>query len=176
MARGSRPVDEEVTYAERPLRNDHHDDMLDLKALANRIAAMPQKERRALPLDEEAQEQLDILAASEPRPDRRRTLMRAKLLLGAADQDALQKALAGSSPTALRDRETVYWRTRIIAGGDQDLQTFIEAYPGSDRQALRTHARDARGTGPAAERAAARLLTALREGAAAGAEAGAAEE
>ena len=46
------------------------------------------------------------------------------------------------------------------------LQAFIEAYPGADRQGIRTSAREARGTGPAAARAQTRLLQQIRAAAA----------
>lgn len=140
---------------------------MDLKALANHLATLPQRVRRALPLDEELQEQLDLLARAAGRPDRRRLLMRVKLLLGALDLVALDAALSGKGPAAERDRECVRWRTRLIAGDDQDLQAFVEEQPRADRQAIRASIRDARGEGPAAARAQTRLLELLRAAAAA---------
>ena len=149
----------------RPIRSEHRAKMLDLKALANRIADMPQKARRALPLDDECQAQFDHLAACDPTPARRRSLMRAKLLLGRVDPLQLEAALVGKTSVAARDAEMVDWRTRILAGGDEDIQIFIERYPRSDRQALRANVREARQQGPAAQRAASRLLDQLRAGA-----------
>lgn len=165
MSRKTRAVDEEDQPSDRKVRSVHHDEMRDLKALTNRIAALPLKVRRTLPLDEETQACLDILAAAEPKPARRRTLMRAKLLMGGVDPELLEAALAGKTPEAAILEETLQWRSRIVAGGDDDLQAFIVRYPDSDRQAVRTNAREARGKGPVAERAMARLLTLLREAA-----------
>lgn len=155
----------------RPIRSEHHDAMLDLKALANRLAAMPEGQRRLLPLDEETQEALQMLKDAERRPSRRRLLMRARLLLGTADPEKLQQTLTGNTPAAARDRECIRWRTRILAGGDDDLQAFMERWPRADRQAIRANAREARGTSPAAARAQTRLLALIREAAALAAEA-----
>lgn len=165
MSRKTRAVDEEDEPSDRPVRSEHHDEMADLKALTMRIAALPLKMRRALPLDEETQAQIDQLAASEPRPDRRRTLMRAKLLVAQADQEALAAALAGKTPEAAWNEETLHWRDRIVAGGDTDIQAFLDVYPRADRQEIRTNAREARGKGPVAARALSRLLGSLRAGA-----------
>ncbi len=164
---GSEGVFEEAEpAARRAIRSEHRGQMLDLKELANRISAMPLGVRRGLPLDDEAQAQLDLLAVASG-SDRRRVLMRAKLLIGAADLVALQAALEGDTPAAARDRLCIQWRTRLIAGDDVVLQAFIERYPGADRQAVRTATRDARGPGPAGERAKSRLLQLVRDAAAA---------
>lgn len=148
--------------AGRPVRSEHRAKMLDLKALANRIAEMPLKVRRALPLDDECQAQFDHLAACAPTPARRRSLMRAKLLLGRVDPHRLEAALQGSTSAAAISETMVYWRTRIVAGGDADIQAFLEQYPAADRQEIRTSAREARGKGPAATRALGRMLDQLR--------------
>lgn len=147
----------------RPVRSEHRADMDELKALSNQIAAMPVGRRRALPLDADAQAQFDLLAAAEPKPDRRRLLMRAKLLLANVDPELLRAALAGDGPAARWESESVRWRQRLVAGDDALLQDFLQECPKGDRQALRTAAREARGTGPAATRAFARLLQLVRE-------------
>ncbi len=146
----------------RAIRSAHRGQMLDLKDLANRIASMPQGLRRTLPLDDEAQAQLDLLAASNG-SERRRVLMRAKLLLGAVDLVVLEAALQGDTPAAARDRDCVRWRTRLVEGDDAVLQAFMAQHPGADRQAIRASVREARGVGPVAERARGRLLGLLRE-------------
>jgi ribosome-associated protein len=165
MPRKERPEPEVEATPEptgRPIRSEHREAMMDLKDLANRIAKLPQAARRALPLDEELQEQLDRLANADPRSDRRRLLMRAKLLLGAVDLARLNAALAGDTATAAWERESVRWRTRILAGDDALIQEFVEAFPGADRQAIRTATREARGQGPVATRAHIRLLQLIR--------------
>ena len=73
----------------RPLRSEHRAETEALKDLANRIAKLSQGQRRLLPLSEEAQEQLDLLARSGNTPDRRRTLKRAQLFLAQADLETI---------------------------------------------------------------------------------------
>lgn len=167
---GAEVDDAPAPAARRAIRSEHRGQMLDLKELANRISAMPQGVRRSLPLDDEAQAQLDLLAVASG-SDRRRVLMRAKLLVGGADLVALAAALDGDTPAAARDRACIQWRARLVAGDDVVLQAFIERYPAADRQAVRTATRDARGAGPASDRAKARLLQLVREAAAAPGEA-----
>jgi ribosomal 50S subunit-associated protein YjgA (DUF615 family) len=166
-AAGTPGVAEPTEGGGRPIRSEHRAQMLDLKALANRIARLPERVRRALPLDEELQEELDRLAAAGLAPHRRRLLMRVKLLLGAVDLDRLHAVLDGNTDTAALERMLHQWRTRILAGDDTVLQGFIDTYPAADRQGLRTAAREARRQGPVAIRANARLLQLLREAAAA---------
>lgn len=156
------PEEPDAEPAGRLDRSVHRGQMLDLKALANRIAKLPLATRRTLPLDEDVQAQLDLLAAADPRSDRRRTLMRTKLLLGGVDLVKLEAALAGDTASAAWDRESDRWRTRIVEGDDLVLQAFMEAWPRADRQAIRTCAREARGEGPAAKRAFSRLLGMVR--------------
>lgn len=163
-ARTHEPADPDVAAPapRRAIRSEHRSQMLDLKALANRLAALPMGQRRTLPLDDELQDQLDHLATVVG-SDRRRVVMRTKLLLDAVDMVKLEAALAGDTPAAARDRACVQWRTRMIAGGDPVIQAFLEVHPRADRQAIRTSAREAGGEGHMAERARVRLLQLLRE-------------
>ena len=133
----------------RPIRSEHRANMMDMRALVNRLAALPKHTRRTLPLPEELAELLDRIADAGVRPDRRRLVMRARLvLLAEVDLDQLQRALAGDTPQAARERLLTGWRTRIIAGDDADLQAFVAAYPTADRQAARALVREARGEAP----------------------------
>lgn len=132
---------------DRPIRGEHRAKMMALKALANRISRLTQGERRKLPMDDELQAQMDLLAGADQRPDRRRVLMRAKLLLSEVDPARLEAALAGDTASAVLERRLNLWRARILDGDDATIQSFLELYPAGDRQAIRTCAREARSTG-----------------------------
>lgn len=147
----------------RPVRSEHRADMDALKALANRIAKLSPGMRRSLPLEPETLEVMEQLAAAGLKPDRRRTLMRAKLLLAHADVDAVVAVIEGRGPAADAARAAEAWRDRLLAGDDAVLTTFLASYPGGDRQVLRTALREARGDSPAARRALPRLHKLVRE-------------
>jgi ribosome-associated protein len=137
----------------RVVRSDHRAAMEDLKDLANRLAELPAGQRRELPLDEEVLEALERLVAAGQRPERRRILMRVKLLLAESELGPVRAFIAGETPAALAAQAAEGWRTRLLAGGDEVLQYFVEAHPAADRQALRAAVREAKGDTPAAKRA-----------------------
>ncbi len=128
-------VDAEDGVRTRPERKEHRARMHDLKELTNRIAELPLGQRQALPLDPETHAEIDRLAHAQG-PDRRRRLMRARLLLAQNDLDAVLEALGGTTAAVTLERRVVSWRTRLVSGDDTVIQAFIEAYPSADRQAL----------------------------------------
>ena len=123
-------------------RDLHRARMDDLHALTERLARLPVRNRRTLPLDEETLAHLDELAAAAPRADRRRLVLRTRQLLAQNDLDALANALERGDPATLRDQLLVRWRTRIVAEGDAAIQEFLTDFPSGDRQAVRTAARE----------------------------------
>jgi len=143
----------------RPERSEHRAAMLALKELANRLADLTRGQRRSLPLAPDTLEALDALDAADGRVERRRLLMRAKLLLGREDVPAIEAALAGDTPAAARERELQAWAARILRDGDAEIQQFVEVWPAADRGAIRGAARECRASGVPS----ARLLRALRD-------------
>jgi ribosome-associated protein len=156
------PVEVEEEGDLRPFRNEHRARMMALKDLANRLAKLPPGARREIPMDEDLRGEIDALAAAGQRPDRRRVLMRAQKLLAQVDLERLEAALAGDTPSAALERRVVGWRDRVLLGGDESIQAFVEAFPEADRQALRASAREARAT-DAPRDAQARLMRHLRD-------------
>ena len=153
----------------RPLRSEHRAETEALKDLANRIAKLSQGQRRLLPLSEEAQEQLDLLARSGNTPDRRRTLKRAQLFLAQADIAAVEAAIEGKGATTISLPEAEAWRSRFLTGDDEAIQKFLLIYPAGDRQLLRGAVREAQGEGPLAKKSSQRLFKLIREAMEAGA-------
>lgn len=156
-------AEEEEAGERRPERGLHREAMRDLKLLANRLAKLPRSARRALPLDEDILDQLDKVADAGVSSERRRFLMRLKLLMRDIDFDKLQAALDGDTPAAALSRELERWRTRILNGGNEDIHAFLEVFPGGDSQQIRAAAREARGEGPNASRANRKLFQLLKE-------------
>lgn len=153
----------------RPIRSEHRARMMDLRELVNRMAAATPSIRRSLPLPHEVIDLLEQIAAAGVRPDRRRLVMRARLVMGEdVDVAALEAHLAGHTPAAALERRLTAWRTRILEGGDPAIQRFVEAWPGADRQGIRALAREARVEAPGGS-ANRRLYRLLREAVEAGA-------
>lgn len=152
---------DDPAYAGRVVRSDHRAAMDALKDLANQLTALSPGQRRTLPLDEEARAELERLVAAGQRPDRRRILMRVKLLLAAHDLEPIRAILAGQTPAALAAQSAEAWRARLLGGDDRALHAFLDAHPTANRQALRTAAREARVETPAGKRAFQRLFKLL---------------
>lgn len=156
-------AEEEDAGERRPERAVHREAMRDLKLLANRLVKLPRSTRRALPLDEEILDQLDRVADAGVSSERRRFLMRLKLLMRDVDFDQLEAALEGDTPDAARGRELERWRTRLVQGGNDVIHEFVSTYPGADSQQIRAVLREARADGPHAARASRRLYQLLKQ-------------
>lgn len=127
-------------------RSEHRSFVADLKDLANRLSKLPAGQRKLLPLDEEGLRQVELLANAHPGPERRRALMHMKAILAASDLEKVEKFMAGETPAAIRHRDALHWRNRLLEGDDQTIQTFIGLFPGADRQAIRSQVRETRKT------------------------------
>jgi ribosome-associated protein len=90
-------------------------------------------------------------------------------LLRDIDPEPIQQQLArlkNTSAEAIHELHLIErWRDRLLTGGDQDINAFLESYPGADRQKLRQLVRDAHRERQAAAppRSARLLFKALRE-------------
>ncbi len=156
-------VDPDAESPYRPSPAEHRAHMIDLRGLANRLAELPVARRRVLPLPEDVQEALDVLAGLGHTPARRRQVHRVKGLLSHVDAEALEAAIDGDGPQEARFREAERWRTRLLSGGDEALGAWLDLHPGTDRQSLRAALRTAAEPTDAGTRAQRRVLDLLRE-------------
>ena len=156
----------DATEVEEPVeRRDRKEERAQNRALdrlALRLASLTLGERTRLPLDDQLLEELALLASLGPQSAHRRQLLRVQGLLRVADLAAIEAGLAGEVQDDARLWSTERWRSRIIAGGDAELEAYVAEHPGADRQHLRSLARQARGQGPAAAGAARRLFQAMK--------------
>ncbi|MFT5681246.1 MAG: ribosome-associated protein [Myxococcota bacterium] len=134
-----------------------------LKELAWRLVALDSQDRTRLPLDEELLEELDTLERQGPKSSRRRHLLRVQKLLREVDQVALEASIGRLDGPVAEDSTGKRQLRRLLAGGDEAIQTFLTHHPSADRQQLRTLSRKARGEGPAAEKARKRLREVIAE-------------
>lgn len=115
-----------------------------LEKLANALAALPAVEQGRLPLPAHILEGVAELSAHAGTPARKRQVLHLVAQLRDVDLDAVDAALAGDTPHARLMRELERWRTRILEGGDDDVQAFVEAWPAAESQRIRQLAREAR--------------------------------
>lgn len=146
------PDDPELRQpVERPNRAALKRHLDALEAVVLSIVALPPSERRALPLQPEILDELEVLARCPPTPARKRQLHYVKRLMGQLPLEPLQAALAGETPRSDRLRQVELWRDRLLEEGDVALAELIDAHPSADRQHLRALIRRA-STGARAQR------------------------
>ena len=153
--------DEAIERVDRQTHRQGREEDAEVEALAKRLLATPPRQRRHYPLSERL---LELLAEHDRivGAARNRHLRHIKKTLRADDMEAIADALDQGSPEERRLHELERWRTRILAGDDQDIQAFVEAYPDADRPTLRALARAARKEGAGALKASKRLFQALK--------------
>ena len=154
---------EAITHVQRRDQTAARAERRALEDLAQRLVAMPTGRLTKLPLDEETLEALAVLARQGPKSSRRRQLLRVQAHLRPLDIEALEAAIAGATQDTTRLQLLERWRRKLIEGGDDQLQAFVDAHPTADRQRLRALTRQSRGQGPVAARAARRLFQVMKE-------------
>ncbi len=148
---------------DRRTRIDIQSENKALEALALRLAALTPADRAQLPLDEEALEALATYSRLGGKSAKRRQLLWVQSRLRTLDLEDLREAMEGEPESVALERTTTRWRARLVEGGDEDLQAFLVAFPGGDRQQLRTLARQARGTTEGSRKAFRQLYKALAQ-------------
>lgn len=148
--------------AERRNREDEKEFNQRLEDLTKQLGSMVRAQLMRLPISPELVDEIVDYARQHPKSSRRRQLLRVQHYLRKVDLDAIDRALAGDTDEAAELRELERWRTRLISEGDAALQDFLDAFPGRDRQQLRTLIRTANGEGAAAKKAARRLFQAMK--------------
>ena len=141
--------------------------------LGARLIALPPQELRPLPLSDAARHAIEEARGITANVAARRQMLYVGKLLRGEDTDAIQAALDGGTAAVPLGMDGLLanveaWRARIIAGGDPDIDAFLDSVGGADRQRLRQLARTARRgdpTSPKAKRAAKQLFAALRQAA-----------
>jgi ribosome-associated protein len=131
---------------DRRTRIDIQSENKALEALGLRLAAMRPGDLVQLPLDPDTLEAIATYVGIGGKSAKRRQLLWVQNRLRTQDLDELQEALDGEPESVALERNTTRWRTRLVDGGDPDLQAFLDAFPGADRQQLRALIRRARAT------------------------------
>jgi ribosome-associated protein len=150
-ARGSVPLpeaaDDDNGGDERPSKTQLKQQMHELQALGEELAALPESRLAATEMPEALREALMTYRRTRSHEGRRRQLQFVGKQMRAADPEPLREAVAafklGSAQDTLRLHEAERWRDELIAG-DEALTRWAGLYPRSDLQRLRSLVRAAR--------------------------------
>ena len=130
-----------------PSRNELKKQMQDLQELGEAVSALPVDRLDKLKIDERLRDAIDELRRTRSFEGKRRQLQYIGKLMKAEDPEPLREAVAsyrvGSATDTLALHQAEYWRDQLLAGDDA-LQKWVEAYPATDIQQLRSLVRSAR--------------------------------
>lgn len=143
-------------------------------AMMEHLMSLRIPERKRLDLDEDLVHEFDVLDGIRPnhRSATKRQIDRIRAMLRDRDLDELKEVLGAQEArvAAMADElnALVAWRARIVEEGDDALQLFVEQYPATDRQHLRslfTRLKKAQRESDAHRRANKAVMAALRKSA-----------
>lgn len=153
--------DEAIEFVDRVTHREIREEDASVDAVVQRILDCVPSKRAQLPISATF---VDALAEADrlSGPALSRHRRRLKRLARGEDLDEVVEALDGSTDAEVRLVALERWRTRMLDDGDAAIQAFVEEHDDTDRQALRSLVRQAKGTGGAAERAHKRLFQVLK--------------
>jgi ribosome-associated protein len=130
-----------------PSRNELKKQMQDLQELGEAVAALPVDRLDKLKIDERLRDAIDELRRTRSFEGKRRQLQYIGKLMKSEDPEPMREAVAsyrvGSATDTLALHQAEYWRDQLLAGDDA-LHKWVEAYPATDIQQLRSLVRSAR--------------------------------
>ena len=130
-----------------PSRNELKKQMRDLQELGEAVAALPVDRLDKLKIDERLRDAIDELRRTRSFEGKRRQLQYIGKLMKSEDPAPLREAVAsfrvGSASDTLALHQAEYWRDELLAGDDA-LKKWVEEYPATDIQQLRSLVRSAR--------------------------------
>jgi ribosome-associated protein len=130
-----------------PSRNELKQQMHDLQELGEAVAALPAERLAKLKIDERLRDAIAELRRTRSFEGKRRQLQYIGKLMKHEDPAPLREAVAsfkvGSATDTLALHQAEYWRDQLLAGDDA-LNTWVQQYPATDIQQLRSLVRSAR--------------------------------
>jgi ribosome-associated protein len=132
---------------EGPSKSARRRERLALQDLAEEMLRLPRAALEGLGLGADTWVAIDETARIKDRRAMRRHIKRVANCLARENTEPLQALLDASEQqsrqAAARHHQLERWRARLIDEGDGALTEFLDAYPGADRQQLRTLVRAA---------------------------------
>jgi ribosome-associated protein len=130
-----------------PSRNELKQQMKDLQELGEAVAALPVDRLDKLKIDDRLRDAIDELRRTRSFEGKRRQVQYIGKLMKFENPEPLREAVAsfrvGSASDTLALHQAEFWRDPLLAGDDA-LQKWVEQYPATDIQQLRSLVRSAR--------------------------------
>ncbi|MDT8896060.1 ribosome biogenesis factor YjgA [Halomonas sp. I1] len=140
--------DDSFPADERPSKSQLKREMHALQSLGERLIAMNDAERARFPLSDELLAAIDETGRIRAREARRRHMQYVGKLMRREDLDGIRAVFDELDREQLQRDHAFHrlekWRDRLIDEGDDAVAAFIDAFPDTDRQALRQLIRNAR--------------------------------
>ncbi|WP_275287096.1 ribosome biogenesis factor YjgA [Halomonas elongata] len=140
--------DDSFPTDERPSKSQLKREMHALQSLGERLIAMNEAERARFPLSDELLAAIDETGRIRAREARRRHMQYVGKLMRREDLDGIRAVFDELDREQLQRDHAFHrlekWRDRLIDEGDNAVAAFIDAFPDTDRQALRQLIRNAR--------------------------------
>lgn len=131
-----------------PSRSQVKRDMEALQALGKRITELRPDQQQQVPMDEALARAVAEMRRISAHGARKRQLQFIGKLMRHADEQAIRDALDRFDSASAAHNQHFHaleqWRERLISGGNEALQAYIEAHPQADVQHLRQLVRNAR--------------------------------
>ena len=130
-----------------PSRNELKKQMQDLQELGEAVAALPVDRLDKLKIDERLRDAIDELRRTRSFEGKRRQVQYIGKLMKHENPEPLREAVAsyrvGSATDTLALHQAEYWRDQLLAADDA-LANWVQEYPDTDVQQLRSLVRAAR--------------------------------
>lgn len=138
-------------------RDDEHDlepsksqlkrDAEELQALGKRMTELRHDQQAKLPIDDRLRAAIEEYARIRANGAKRRHLQYIGKLMRHVDADAIREVVDRFDSASVLHNQLFHdlerWRERLIEGGNEALQAFIESHPDADIQHLRQLVRNA---------------------------------
>ena len=130
-----------------PSRNELKQQMQDLQELGEALATLPADRLDGLKIEERLRDAIDELRRTRSFEGKRRQIQYIGKLMKFEDPEPLREAVAsyrvGSAKDTLAMHQAEYWRDQLLADDDA-LAKWLEEYPQTDVQQMRSLVRSAR--------------------------------
>jgi len=115
--------------------------MHQLKALGEKIVALPDTQLNLIPLDEKLLDAVLLARKITKRGGLKRQLQYIGKLMRNIDPEPIEAALYNIENAHLQENKEFHlkeqWRDELLSGGNSKLSEFYDLYPGTDLQRLR---------------------------------------